>query len=96
MGQKWVLQAREAVGFWCTKQPKAGRPPARHCTALVCTPPPQLAVHWEKHMHSGHLGPPGSGAPSLPLHPDSSVIMGKQTRLRINPMCGQRGQVLEV
>lgn len=57
MGQKWVLQAREAAGFWCTKQPGAGRPPARHCTALVCTPPPQLAVHCGKQVHSSHPRP---------------------------------------
>lgn len=65
------MQTREAVGFWCMKQPKAGRPPARHCTALVCTPPPQLVVHCEKHMHRGHSGQPlFQASPPPRLHSD--------------------------
>lgn len=50
------MQAREAAGLWCREQPEAGRPPARHCTDLVCTPPPQLAVHCENNRRGSHPG----------------------------------------
>lgn len=46
MGQKRVLQAWVATGFWWEKQLEDGRPAARQCTSLVWTPPPQLAVHY--------------------------------------------------
>lgn len=62
-----MLQAWEAAGFCCTKQPEAGRPPARHCTDLVCTPPPQLAVHCEKHKQQS---PWAAGSSGHPLSPD--------------------------
>lgn len=49
IGQKWVLHAEEVSGFSCRKQSEAGCPPSRHCTVLLCTPPPQLAVHCKRH-----------------------------------------------
>jgi len=44
-GQKLVLQALRAAGFWWGKHPEAGLPWRRHCTLRVCTPPPHVTVH---------------------------------------------------
>lgn len=45
-GQKLVLQALRTAGFCWGRQPAAGLPWRRHCTLRVCTPPPQVTVHW--------------------------------------------------
>lgn len=44
-----MLHAKEVSGFSFRKQSEVGRPPSRHCTVLLCTPPPQLAVHCKSH-----------------------------------------------
>lgn len=74
MGQKRVLQAWEAAGFWCAEQPTAGRRPARHCTDLVCMPPPQLAVHCGKHKksHRGHQVLGSAALASFPPAPQQA------------------------
>lgn len=44
-GQKFILQACDAMGFWCKRHPVADLPFARHWTDLTCMPPPQVTVH---------------------------------------------------
>lgn len=103
MGQKRVLQAWEAAGFWCAEQPTAGRRPARHCTDLVCMPPPQLAVHCGKHKQESP-GPPGPWVSySRKLHPRpptgssrwsaSTNHCGWLSRFWIFPRYGHWGEV---
>lgn len=70
------MQAWEAAGFCCTKQPEAGRPPARHCTDLICTPPPQLAVHCEKHKQQSPWAAGSSGHPVSPDPPPHQAPSG--------------------
>ena len=76
MGQNWVLQAWETAGFCSTEQPTAGRPPARHCTDRVCTPPPQRAVHCGRHEPPSGWATRQSRHPFLWVDPSSQAPQG--------------------
>lgn len=76
MAQKWVLQAWETAGFCSTEQPTAGRPPARHCTDRVCTPPPQVAVHCGRHELPSRWATRPSSHPFLWAVPSSQAPQG--------------------